>query len=518
MTMTHDKRRRHENSVLNVEFGPGTVEGGLYRGRRCAIEWRHGDLPFSLDVRQVRWRCRWSHRRSRSRRRPRAGAGREAGIRPRRSAAVRRGGDQGHAAERADLLHPQEHASGEARDAAAGRQGRLGRRDRRSSRGWRTSSSTWRSTAASNFKPGELIKTLESTGARMGPHVNAYTSFDETVYMFQVPTDKDGIVGQGLQALADVGSGLTLDPKEIDKERGVVIEEWRGGLGAGARLRDQQIPVLYHGSKYAERLPIGKPEVLKSVHARRRCARSTRSGTGPTGWRVVVVGDIDPAAMRGAGQGDVRSDAEAGDAGAGAFLRRAAARRAAGRRSRPIPKRRSRRSRCCASARARPNGTVADYRRSLAEQMVYQMLNERFDELSRKKDAQFLGAGAYESPLSPSVVGLRARRRGRGREDPAGPVGARDRNEPRAAVRLRAGGARAREEVVARLLRARLQRARQERERNLRPGIRQPLPAGRTGARHRVRVPARAGADPGDHRRGGRERGEGAVRRYRRAW
>src|ERR687895_197898 len=80
-----------------------------------------------------------------------------------------------------------------------------------------------------NFKPGELIATLESTGARLGPHVNAYTSFDETVYMFQVPTDKEGVVDKGLQGLADFAAGMTLDPNEIEKERGVVIEEWRGG-------------------------------------------------------------------------------------------------------------------------------------------------------------------------------------------------------------------------------------------------------------------------------------------------
>ena len=67
-----------------------------------------------------------------------------------------------------------------------------------------------------------------------------------------------------MQALADFAGGMTLDPKEIEKERGVVIEEWRGGLGAGSRLRDQQIPVLFHQSKYAERLPIGKPEILKT--------------------------------------------------------------------------------------------------------------------------------------------------------------------------------------------------------------------------------------------------------------
>src|SRR5688572_10246414 len=79
------------------------------------------------------------------------------------------------------------------------------------------------------FKPGELIAALESTGARMGPHVNAYTSFDETVYMFQLPTDKPGVVERGLQGLADFAGGMTLDPAEIDKERGVVIEEWRGG-------------------------------------------------------------------------------------------------------------------------------------------------------------------------------------------------------------------------------------------------------------------------------------------------
>lgn len=75
------------------------------------------------------------------------------------------------------------------------------------------------------FAAGELIAALESTGARMGPHVNAYTSFDETVYMFQLPTDREGVVEKGMEALADFAGGMTLDPKEIDKERGVVIEE-----------------------------------------------------------------------------------------------------------------------------------------------------------------------------------------------------------------------------------------------------------------------------------------------------
>ncbi|MBA2302520.1 MAG: insulinase family protein [Acidobacteria bacterium] len=253
-----------------------------------------------------------------------------------------------------------------------------------------------------NFKAGELIKTFESTGARMGPHVNAYTSFDETVYMFEVPTAKEGIVEKGLQGLADVGSSLTLDPKEIDKERGVVIEEWRGGLGAAARLRDQQIPVLYHESKYAERLPIGKPEVLKTFTPATLRAFYSR-WYRPDRMALIVVGDIEPAQIESRVRAmfgvmtkpatppparsyevplhsellvEVATDAEATQSSVSVMRKR-----------------------------HKPGeGTVGDYRRNLAERMVYQMLNERFDELSRKRDAQFLGAGAYESALSPAVT------------------------------------------------------------------------------------------------------------------
>src|SRR6059036_748144 len=87
---------------------------------------------------------------------------------------------------------------------------------------------------STHFKPGALVSTFESIGARLGPHVNAYTSFDETVYMLDLPSDKADIVANGLTALSDFAGGLTLNPAEIEKERGVVIEEWRGGLGAGS--------------------------------------------------------------------------------------------------------------------------------------------------------------------------------------------------------------------------------------------------------------------------------------------
>src|SRR5207244_7230866 len=114
---------------------------------------------------------------------------------------------------------------------------------------------------SAHFKTGEVFSYFESVGARLGPHVNAYTSFDETVYMLDLPTDKPEVIVKGLTALADFAGGLTLDAAEVDKERGVVIEEWRGRLGAGSRIRDKQLPVLFYNSRYAERLAIGKPEI-----------------------------------------------------------------------------------------------------------------------------------------------------------------------------------------------------------------------------------------------------------------
>src|SRR5437016_5051651 len=114
-----------------------------------------------------------------------------------------------------------------------------------------------------HFKPSELVSYFESTGARLGPHVNAQTGFEDTIYMLDLPSDKPEIVEKGFTAFADFAVGLTLDPKEIDKERGVVIEEWRGGLGAQSRVRDKQIPVLFYHSRFADRLPIGKPETIR---------------------------------------------------------------------------------------------------------------------------------------------------------------------------------------------------------------------------------------------------------------
>jgi zinc protease len=252
-----------------------------------------------------------------------------------------------------------------------------------------------------HFKPGELIATLESTGARMGPHLNAYTSFDETVYQFELPSNRAGVVEKGLQALADFGGGMLLAPAEIDKERGVVVEEWRGGLGAGSRLRDQQIPVLYYQSKYAERLPIGKPEILKSFTPDRLRAFYTK-WYRPDRMAVVVVGDVDPPKMEALIRtefGTIVNPATPAPARSypvplpAEVLYKVATDPEATQSSVSIVRKRPR----------EPQDRVADYRRALVNQLVFQMLNDRFDELSRKPDAPFLSAGGYGSGLTPTV-------------------------------------------------------------------------------------------------------------------
>ncbi|GAB4327151.1 MAG: insulinase family protein [Calditrichia bacterium] len=113
------------------------------------------------------------------------------------------------------------------------------------------------------YKKQELLDLLESFGMRLGPDLNAYTSFDETVYMIQIPTDSLELLRTGLDVLHEWSKNLAFEPEEIDKERGVIIEEWRLGRGADARMRDKELPVILHNSRYAERLPIGKVENLE---------------------------------------------------------------------------------------------------------------------------------------------------------------------------------------------------------------------------------------------------------------
>lgn len=145
-----------------------------------------------------------------------------------------------------------------------------------------------------NFEKQELIDFMESIGMRMGADLNAGTSFDETRYMLQIPTDSPEVMANTFQILEDWAHGLTLDPEEIDKERGVIIEEWRLRRGAAARIQDEQFPVLLRDSRYAERSPIGTVESLETFE-HEALRRFYRDWYRPDLMGVIAVGDFDGA-------------------------------------------------------------------------------------------------------------------------------------------------------------------------------------------------------------------------------
>lgn len=143
-----------------------------------------------------------------------------------------------------------------------------------------------------HFTANELVNYLEKVGTKFGPDLNAYTSFDETVYMLQVRTDVPKQLDTGLLVLYDWAGKALFDHEEIDKERGVVISEWRSGLSPGQRMMQEYLPVMYKGSRYANRLPIGKMEVVKNAEYE-TIKRFYKEWYRPNLMAVIVIGDVD---------------------------------------------------------------------------------------------------------------------------------------------------------------------------------------------------------------------------------
>ncbi len=149
-----------------------------------------------------------------------------------------------------------------------------------------------------NFQKNELVSYLQSIGVEFGADLNAYTSFDQTVYILPIPTDKPGNLDKGFQIIEDWAHNALLTDKDIADERGVVLEESRLGKGADDRMLQKYFPTYASGTKYAERLPIGKDEVLKNFKPE-VIRNYYRDWYRPNLQAVVVVGDIDTAtAMR----------------------------------------------------------------------------------------------------------------------------------------------------------------------------------------------------------------------------
>ncbi len=247
------------------------------------------------------------------------------------------------------------------------------------------------------FPRQALVDYLERIGMKFGPEINASTSFDETIYMLTVPTDSAEILETAFQILEEWAHKLAFDPEMIDGERGVVIEEWRGGRGAGARMFNKQFPVLFKDSRYADRLPIGTVESLQSFE-HEALTRFYRDWYRPDLMAVIAVGDFDAAevenlikehfsALSTVEDPRLRStypvpdhdetlvtiatDREATESGVSIYFKQ--------------PR--------------RATETVGDFRRLMVERLYNRMLNNRLFELTQQPDPPFMYASSGQGRL-----------------------------------------------------------------------------------------------------------------------
>ncbi len=242
-----------------------------------------------------------------------------------------------------------------------------------------------------SFEKQELVDYLESIGVRFGADLNAYTSFDETVYMLTVPTDDPELVETGIKILAEWAHKVTFDAEEIDKERGVVIEEWRLGRGAGARIFDKQAPVFFKDSKYADRLIIGTKEVLETA-PRETITRYYDDWYRPGLMAVVAVGDFDPDWIGGL----IRSNFDSIPASTNPRPRQSFTVPDHDETLYSIvtdPEATMTQVRLMQKLPRQDAITVDDFRRSTVENLYDTMLNQRLQERGREADPPYIAAG-----------------------------------------------------------------------------------------------------------------------------
>jgi zinc protease len=243
-----------------------------------------------------------------------------------------------------------------------------------------------------HFPKNDLVDYLQKNGVRFGADINAYTSFDETVYELPIPSDKPDVLKNGIQIVRDWAQDATLDPVEIDKERGVVLEEKRLGKGAGERMRRIYWPVILNDSRYARRIPIGLDTVLNHFKPQ-TIRRFYHDWYRPDLQAVIVVGDIDVDQMERTIK-EKFSDLK----------------NPAGERMRPgytVPltgkdhfvaitdkEMTSTEVEVLIKHKALPLKTEADYRNSLMQELFNQMIGQRYGELSRQSDPPFVQGSA----------------------------------------------------------------------------------------------------------------------------
>lgn len=251
-----------------------------------------------------------------------------------------------------------------------------------------------------NFEGNELIRYLETTGTRFGAHLNAHTSFDETVYKLQVATDDDQLFDTAFQILEDWAHGIRFDPEEVERERGVVLEEWRRRLGPWQRASERILPLSYAGSPYPERLPIGTEQSLLTF-TRDAAVRFYEDWYRPDLMAVIAVGDFDPdrvVALIEQHFAHIEAPAEP--------------------RERPrhdIPDRKEPAYTVFADPELTNtsisveaghdyvlNPTYREYRQGFVQQAMFRILQERFGEITRDPEAPLMSARIGRSRRSPT--------------------------------------------------------------------------------------------------------------------
>jgi zinc protease len=244
----------------------------------------------------------------------------------------------------------------------------------------------------SHFPKNEIISFIESLGMRFGADLNAFTSFDETVYQLQVPTDKPETMDKAIQVLEDWAHNVTFDPVEVEKERPVIMEEWRLHRGANARIEDKLLPILLKGSRYADRIPIGKTDIIQRAKVD-TLKKFYKDWYRPELMAVVAVGDFDKTAV----ETSIKNHFNAMPASTSP-------------KPRPtfdVPDRAgsmyailSDKELTSASVEIetmlphRQEGTVGVYREDIVDGLFSSMLNVRLAEIAQKPDAPFLEAAA----------------------------------------------------------------------------------------------------------------------------
>jgi len=242
-----------------------------------------------------------------------------------------------------------------------------------------------------NFEKNQLVSYLQSIGVAFGADLNAYTSFDETVYILPIPSDDEQKLRSGFLVLADWASGILMKEEDIDGERGIIVEEWRTGQGYNQRMRDQFLPVLLHNSKYADRLPIGKMEVVQNFEYE-TIRKFYRDWYRPNNMAVIAVGDAAPEKLEALIKeffGELKNPANAPE-----------------RKDFEVPQHQETfvsivtdkeapgiQIQLAYKHKALPTKTAQDYKNSLLRTLYSGMLSQRLDEIRQKPDAPFIFAG-----------------------------------------------------------------------------------------------------------------------------